>query len=80
VSDDVSVSIIPTQLAKDAVALERLVGGLTEAHRTGKIRSAVVIYFDPDNHPHLAAANTTLAEESYIIALLQERLLREMAR
>ena len=67
---------LPTQKVKDSEALERMVNGLVERHKAGEVRSGFVLYFDISGLPHMSVANTTLADESYAIALLQERLMR----
>ncbi len=71
-----SITTLPTQPAKDAEALERMVTGLVERHKAGQIRCGLVLFFDRDGIPHMSVANTTLADESYAIALMQERLMR----
>lgn len=65
---------IRTPLTEDALALEKLVNGLVEAWKAGKIRAAVVLYYDQDSLPHASFANTTLSDEAYVIQLLQARM------
>jgi hypothetical protein len=71
------ISKLPTQAAKDSEAIDRMVDGLIE--RRTQIRSGIVVFFDHQGIPHLSAANTTLADESYMVALMQERLMRLLA-
>lgn len=67
---------LPTQRVKDEESLERMVNGLVERHQEGIIRCGLVLFFDHKGVPHMLVANTTLADESYAVALLQERLMR----
>jgi hypothetical protein len=67
---------LPTQQLKDSEALGRMVDGLVERYKAGDIRSGFVLFFDKSNLPHMSVACTTLSDESYAIALLQERLMR----
>lgn len=75
-----NVTSLPTQPVKDAEAIERMVNGLVERHKAGDIRCGFVLFFDKENLPHMSIANTTLSDEAYAIALLQERLMRMLVR
>lgn len=74
-----SVSPLPTKPVRDAQALDRMVEGLIERHKAGQIRCGWVFFFDRENIPHFAAANTTLSDEAYMIAIMQERMMRLLA-
>jgi hypothetical protein len=71
------VTQLPTQPVKDAESINRMIDGLVAAKPN--MRAGVCLYFDLQGFPHISYANTTLSDESYMIALMQERLMRLLA-
>lgn len=60
-------------------ALDQIVSKLNERHATGTIRALCVITVDTKGEWFQAHFNSTVGDESYMIQLMQSRLLRRLS-